>query len=474
MGLAPIGFVAGYDVLVMEVIAVEFAGKHAVVVGIGVSNMPLIRYLSARGAQVTACDRRSEAELGERAEELRRLGVAIVTGAEYLKPLAGHDLIFLTPGIPKHLPEIVAARDRGAVISGEIGLVMEACRAPVIGITGSAGKTTTTTLVGEILMASGREVHVGGNIGTPLIERVESIPAEAAVVLELSSFQLQLTGGRSPGLAVITNITPNHLDVHASMEEYIAAKKNIFRHQDPAGTVILNHGDELVRSLAAEAPGRVVFFSRHGDPGSETCAFIAEDEMVWRFRGREFPTLKLDEIKLLGLHNQENMLAAMAATYLAGASMHAVRQVLSSFTGVEHRLEPVRELDGAKWYNDSKATSPAEAVAALSTLAAPIVLIAGGSDKGIPFDPMAPLVAEKVKALVLTGPTAPKIEEAVRRAGYGRVIHHAQEMGEAVELARREAAPGDNVLLSPACASFDAYRNFEERGWHFKTLVMAL
>jgi len=455
--------------------SVEVAGKRAAVVGIGVSNMPLIRYLLSKGATVAACDRKSEADLGERAAELKRLGVSLSTGPDYLAILSEYDLIFLTPGIPKHLPQIAAARDRGAVIAGEIGLVLELCKAQVVGITGSAGKTTTTTLIGEIMKAVGRETYVGGNIGTPLIEKVESISPEAAVVLELSSFQLQLTGGRSPNISIVTNISPNHLDVHASMDEYVEAKQNIFRHQGPGDTVILNYDDELVRSFAALAPGRVVYFSRVTDPGFDTCAYVrGAEDLVWRYRGQEFPTLKVSEIQLPGLHNQENVLAAMAATYLAGAGMHAIRSVLTTFTGVEHRLEPFRELDGARWYNDSKATSPAETVSALRTLAAPIVLIAGGSDKGIPFDPMAPLVAEKVKALILTGPTGPKIEEACVRAGYDRVIHRASDMGEAVQLARREAAAGDNVVLSPACASFDAYRNFEERGLHFKSLVGAL
>jgi UDP-N-acetylmuramoylalanine--D-glutamate ligase len=453
---------------------VEFQGRTAVVVGIGISNLPLIRYLLAKGARVIACDKKSEAELGERALELRRRGVELSTGPTYLEPLAQHDLIFLTPGIPKHLPEIAAARDRGATILGEIGLVMASCRAPVIGITGSAGKTTTTTLIGEIMKASGRETYVGGNIGTPLIEQVESIPESAAAVLELSSFQLQLTGGRSPQLSVITNISPNHLDVHASMEEYIEAKKNIFRFQRPHETVILNYGDPLVRSFAGEALGRVVFFWREGDPGTETCAFIRGDEVIFRYQGREYPVMKVWEIQLLGRHNQENVLAAVAAAFLAGAGLHAIRSVITRFTGVEHRLEPVREVDGARWYNDSKATSPAEAVAALETLEAPIVLIAGGSDKGIPFDPIAPLVAQKVKALILTGPTAPKIEQAVRAGGYTGPVHHAAGMAEAVQLARQAAAPGDNVVLSPACASFDAYRNFEERGRHFKQLVNEL
>lgn len=440
------------------------------VVGIGLSNMALIRYLLQKGARVTACDRRTPEQLGERAAELARLGVSLSTGEGYLAPLANHELIFLTPGMPKHLPEIEAARQRGATISGEIGLVLDLCRAPVVAVTGSAGKTTTTTLIGEILQASGRETHVGGNIGTVLIERVEQIPPEAAVVLELSSFQLQLVR-RSPHISVITNISPNHLDVHASMEEYVEAKKAIFRRQSAGDWLILNADDPQVRGFAAEAPGSVVLFSRKGDPGGEHAAFIRDGQVIWRRNGHELPTLLVDEIQLLGLHNQENVLAAMAAAYLAGAPMSAVRQVLTTFTGVEHRIEPVRELAGARWYNDSKATSPTEAVAALSTLPAPIILIAGGSDKGIPFDPIAPLVAEKVKCLILTGPTAPKIQEAVRRGGYTGPVHRANGMGEAVALARQAAAPGDCVLLSPACASFDAYRNFEERGRHFKSLV---
>jgi UDP-N-acetylmuramoylalanine--D-glutamate ligase len=453
---------------------VTLEGKRAVVVGIGISNMPLIRYLRAKGAAVIACDRKSDAELGERTRELKQLGVTLSLGETYLSPLASHDLIFLTPGIPKHLPQIAEARVRGAVISGEIGLVLAACRAPVIGITGSAGKTTTTTLIGEVLKAAGREVFVGGNIGRPLIEEVEMIPSEAAVVLELSSFQLQLTGAHSPQIAVLTNITPNHLDIHASMDEYIEAKQKIYRYQRPTDTVILNHDDDLVRSFAAGAPGRVVFFSRKGDPGTETCCFVRDGEVIWRFDGVEYPVLRIDEIRLLGQHNLENVLAVVAACFLAGAGVQAVRAVIPAFKGVEHRLEPVREWNGAKWYNDSKATSPAEAVAALQTLPAPIVLIAGGSDKGVPFDPMAPLIAEKVTTLILTGPTASKIAAAAREAGYDRPIQFASAMEEAVRFAQTAAKAGDAILLSPGCASFDAYRNFEERGRHFKELVQAL
>jgi UDP-N-acetylmuramoylalanine--D-glutamate ligase len=406
--------------------------------------------------------------------ELRALGVRLVLGPDYLAPLADHDEIYLTPGMRKDLPEIEAARQRGAQIRGEAGVVLERCRAKTIGITGSAGKTTTTTLIGHILHAAGQHVHVGGNIGTPLIEQVETLAPDETVVIELSSFQLQLTPPYSPQIAVWTNLSPNHLDIHSSMDEYIEAKKNIFRYQSATGWLVANWDDPVVKAAAAEAPGRVCPFSLSGDPGASTCAFQREDELVWRHHGVELPTVKLHEIKLVGEHNRENALAAMAAAYLAGAGLHAIRLVLTSFRGVEHRIEPIGEYHGATWYNDSKATSPAETVACLKALPAPIVLIAGGSDKGIPFDPLQPLVKEKVKALVLTGPTAEKIEATVRAGGYEGPVFRARGMEEAVHAAAGFAAPGDAVVLSPACASFDAYRNFEERGKHFKALFRSL
>jgi UDP-N-acetylmuramoylalanine--D-glutamate ligase len=449
---------------------VELAGRRAAVVGVGVSNMPLIRYLLRHGATVTACDRKSD--LGDRAAELLRLGVRTVLGENYLQPMAEHDLIFLTPGIPKHLPEIEAARRRGATIAGEITLVLRHCRAPVIGITGTAGKTTTTTVIGEIMMATGRQTFVGGNIGTPLIEQVDAIPPEAVVVLELSSFQMQLAES-SPQFALLTNITPNHLDVHASLEDYISAKKRIFRFQGKQDWTVLNADYLLVKECASEAPGRVAFFSRRGDPGGEAAAFLREDQLIFRRGSREFPTALTREVKLLGGHNLENLLAAMAVTYLAGASLQAVREVVTGFSGVEHRLEPIRTMNGIRWFNDSKATSPAETVAALETLEGPLILIAGGSDKGLPFEPMAELVCRKVKLLILTGPTAPRIAQAVDAAG-GVPTAFAANLEEAVLIARENAAAGDTVLLSPACASFDLYRNFEERGRHFKQLVNAL
>lgn len=462
-----------------EVIRLNLSGQDAAVVGLGISNLPLIKFLVQKGARVTVCDRQKAEQLGERYQQAAALGVNFTLGPDYLDRLADFDRIFLTPGIPKHLPEIVRARQRGAEISGEIDLVLHLLSAPVVAITGSAGKTTTTTLVGEMLKADGLQTYVGGNIGTPLILQAEAIPASATVVLELSSFQLHLVREQSPHISIVTNISPNHLDVHASMEEYIGAKGNILRWQKPGDFAVLNYADATVRSLAPLTRGQVVWFAIDQEPPDGNACFVRGDQLVWRFAGREYPLIRTNELKLLGRHNLANAAAASAAALLAGAGHAAVRHVLTTLSGVEHRLEPVRELDGVAYYNDSKATSPAETVAALETLTRPLVLIAGGYDKKLPFDPMAPLVVRKVHTLVLTGPTAPAIaaavDEAARAAGVQppRLVR-AGNMQEALGAARSAARPGDAVLLSPACSSFDAYQNFEERGRHFKDLVMAL
>lgn len=458
----------------------NYQNETVAVVGLGKSHMALIRWLTKQGARVAAFDQATAERLGDRYRELQELGVTEFSlGPDYLKRLPEYRTIFLTPGMPKYLPEIQAARAAGAEITGEIPLVLRLCRARVVGITGSAGKTTTTTLVGEILRAAGFPVHVGGNIGRPLIEVVETIPETAVVVLELSSFQLQLAD-RSPRVAVITNISPNHLDVHADMDEYVAAKKNIFRFQDSSGRVVLNADNNLTRVMAAEAGERAVLFSLHGDPGGRAAAFLDGDDLVWRLEQHRVPTLKRQEIRLPGRHNLENVLAAMAATFLAGASMQAIRSVVPGFTGVEHRLEPVRTLDGVRYINDSKATAPVETLAALAAVREPMVLICGGYDKKIPFDDLAgALVGSQVHTLVLMGATADAIAAAVAGAAArtGRPappILRAAGMAEAVQKARAAARPGDVVLLSPACASYDQYSNFEERGRHFKDLVHAL
>ncbi len=450
------------------------------VVGLGKSHMALIRWLIRQGARVAAFDQATPDRLGDRYRALQQLGVTRLSlGPDYLRPLPEYQTIFLTPGMPKYLPEIQAARAAGAELSGEIPLVLRLCRAKVVGITGSAGKTTTTTVVGEILRAAGLQVHVGGNIGTPLIETVETIPETAVVVLELSSFQLQLAD-RSPQVAVVTNLSPNHLDIHADMAEYVEAKRNIFRFQGETGRVVLNADNAITRAMAEATGDRTVWFSLNGDPGGRAAAFLEGDDLVWRIGQHRVPTLKRSEIKLPGRHNIENILAAMAAAYLAGGSLHGVRTVVPEFTGVEHRLEPVRILEGVRYINDSKATSPVETLAALGALPDPLVLICGGYDKRIPFDELgAALVGSQVHTLVLTGATSAAIIQAVEQAAVQtgrpapRLVGTAT-MAEAVAQARSAARPGDVVVLSPACASYDQYRNFEERGRHFKDLVHAL
>ncbi|HHW15221.1 MAG TPA: UDP-N-acetylmuramoyl-L-alanine--D-glutamate ligase, partial [Firmicutes bacterium] len=391
----------------------NLAGRRAAVVGLGVANVPLIRFLLRKGAQVTGCDKKSREELGARADELEAAGCTLRLGPDYLSSLAEHDLLFLTPGMRKDLPEIEAAKAAGAEVSSEIRLVFALCRAPILGITGSSGKTTTTMLSGRILEANGDQVLVGGNIGRPLIEEVEGIPPAAKVVLELSSFQLQDLA-QSPHLAVVTNVTPNHLDQHASLAEYIEAKKHIFRHQGRQDACVLNYDNPVTRGMAAECPGRVFFFSRRERLGEG--AFLDGDELVLRLEGREERLLHRAEIKLLGLHNLENVLAAALATRLFGAETAAIREAVTAFTGAPHRLELVREVNGVRYYNDSIATTPARALAGLASFAAPIVLIAGGYDKKLPFDEFGRVLAQRVKAVVLLGVTAPKIEEAVRRA----------------------------------------------------------
>lgn len=454
----------------------DFEGKRVAVVGLGVSNLPLIRFLKAKGAHVTGCDKKSLDELAARVPLIQELDCRLDLGPGYLASLSEHEVIFLTPGMRKNLPEIARARAAGAIISSEISLVFELCRAPILGITGSSGKTTTTMLCGRILETNGDQVFVGGNIGRPLIEIAEQIPATAKVVLELSSFQLEELA-HSPHLSIVTNITPNHLDQHASMEEYVEAKKHIYRHQTPGDACILNFDDPTTRAMQHDCPGRVAFFSRRTE--LDEGAFVRHGDLLLRWAGREERICSRDELKLLGEHNVENVLAASLATHLFGARTAAVHEAVTTFTGAPHRLEFVREVSGVRYYNDSIATTPSRAMAALSSFDQPIVLIAGGYDKKIPFDEFVRLAVRKVKAVVVLGVTAGLIEEAIRRAaaeGSARlpIIVRAGGFDEAVREAAHLAAPGDVVLLSPACASYDMFNNFEERGQRFRDLVRGL
>ncbi|WP_322175046.1 UDP-N-acetylmuramoyl-L-alanine--D-glutamate ligase [Acutalibacter caecimuris] len=445
-------------------------GRHVVFCGIGRSHMPLMEMFAAQGARVTARDRRGLAELGENGQKLQALGVELVLGEGYLEGLAG-DIIFRTPGMRFHLPQLEEARRRGGIVTSEMELFFKLCPCKTYAVTGSDGKTTTTSILAEFLRAQGRTVHLGGNIGKPLLPEIAGISPQDVAVVELSSFQL-ISMRQSPDVAVVTNLSPNHLDVHKDMEEYVQAKKNIFLHQDGFGRTVLNAGNAITAGFASEVRGDCWLFSRAEAPGR---GVYCNGESIF-VNGQKL--LDVSEIKLPGWHNVENYMAAIAAAWGEVEPEH-MRRVAREFNGVEHRMEFVRELDGVKYYNDSIASSPSRTISGtLSFYKEKIVLICGGYDKHIPYEPLGPAICQKVKTLILLGDTGPKIEAAVRasaayQAGRPEILH-AGNMGEAVALAQAAAASGDVVSLSPASASFDLYPGFEARGRHFKELVNGL
>lgn len=445
-------------------------GRTVAVIGIGISNTPLLRLLLREGIAVTACDRSDRAKLGALAEELEAAGAVLRLGDGYLQGL-DQDVIFRTPGLRPDVPELEAARARGSVITSEMEVFFQVCPCPIIAVTGSDGKTTTTTIIAELLRAAGHTVHVGGNIGHPLLAEAGSIRPTDWAVLELSSFQL-MTMTRSPHIAVLTNLAPNHLDVHKSMEEYVWAKENIFRHQQPGDTAIFNLDNAITRELSAHAPGRALYFSRQAEP--ENGVFLRGDAVISRRDGRERQIMTTEDIRLPGVHNVENYMAAIAAVD-GLVPDDVIRTFARAFNGVEHRIELVRTWRGVRFYNDSIASSPSRTIAGLRSFKEKVILIAGGYDKHIPFDVLGPEVVEHVKLLILCGATADKIRAAVEQAPGYRPGHpeilDVTPFQRAVETARDRAVPGDVVTLSPACAAFDQFKNFMERGKTFKAIV---
>ena len=429
-------------------------GKRIAVLGMGISNAPLVALLAKEKLDVTVRDQKELPPIE---------GVKCISGPDYLRDLT-EDVVFRTPGLR---PDSIPLKP-GAELTSEMEVFFRLCPCPIYAVTGSDGKTTTTTILSELLKAAGKRVWLGGNIGHPLLDRVDDMGPEDCAVVELSSFQL-MSMPMSAHTAVVTNVQPNHLDWHRDMAEYARAKKNVFLHQGPGGLLVLNADDPVSSAFAGEAPGQVRFFSRRKEqPGG--CWF--DGETVF-FAGE--PVIRREEIRLPGLHNIENYMAAFCAVYpLVGTEV--CRRVAMDFGGVEHRLELVREKDGVRYINDSIASSPSRTVAGLRALEGQsIVLIAGGYDKHIPFAPLGEEIPGHVKTLVLTGPTGPKIKEAVLAAGgeTPRIIEK-QDFREAVLAAASEAGTGDTVLLSPASASFDAFKNFEERGETFKQIVREL
>ena len=445
-------------------------GKTVAVIGIGVSNTPLLRLLLREGIAVTACDRSDRAKLGALAEELEAAGAVLRRGDGYLQDL-DQDVIFRTPGLRPDVPELEAARARGSVITSEMEVFFQVCPCPIIAVTGSDGKTTTTTIIAELLRAAGHTVHVGGNIGHPLLAESDTIRPTDWAVLELSSFQL-MTMTRSPHIAVLTNLAPNHLDVHKSMEEYVWAKENIFRHQQPGDIAVFNLDNAITRELSAHAPGRALYFSRQAEP--ENGVFLRGDAVISRRDGHERQIMTTEDIRLPGVHNVENYMAAIAAVE-GLVPDETIRTFARTFNGVEHRIELVRTYHGVRFYNDSIASSPSRTIAGLRSFKEKVILIAGGYDKHIPFDVLGPEVVEHVKLLILCGATADKIRAAVEQAPGYRPGHpeilDVTPFQKAVETARDRAVPGDVVTLSPACAAFDQFKNFMERGKTFKAIV---
>ncbi|MBQ1283536.1 MAG: UDP-N-acetylmuramoyl-L-alanine--D-glutamate ligase [Clostridia bacterium] len=449
-------------------------GKKIAFCGIGKSNLPLIYKFIEKGAEVYACDRRDRSQLAPgQAEELESAGAKLILGDGYLNNL-NVDIIFRTPGMNYFLPELTEARKKGIVVTSEMEVFFDLCPCKIFAVTGSDGKTTTTTLIATMLKEQGYNVHLGGNIGTPLLPIIEEIGENDIAVAELSSFQL-ISMRKSPDVSVVTNVAPNHLDVHKTMDEYIDAKKNIFMHQNAFTRTVLNADNEITASFADEVRGTLSYFS-YNSPVSRG-AYLDGDDICVADKNGVVKIMNKHEIRIPGEHNVENYLAAISAVW-GYVDIETIVKVAREFGGVEHRIEFVREKDGVKYYNDSIATSPTRTIAGLKAFNQKLIVLAGGYDKHIPFDPLAPYAVEKIKVLILTGPTADAIEKAIRSDknfdNCGMKILRSENLEQSVKMAHEIAKEGDIVSLSPACASFDAYPNFEERGNHYKKLVNEL
>ena len=451
---------------------VNLKRKRVAVAGAGVSNTPLINVLLAAGINTTVCDMRTTEEMGEAALAFGKLGAKLRLGAGYLDNLEA-DVIFRTPGLMPHDAALTEAVSRGAELTSEMEVFFEVCPCRIIAVTGSDGKTTTTSLIAEMLKKSEVTAHIGGNIGAPLLHKADSMRPDDAAVLELSSFQL-ITMKKGPDIAVVTNLSPNHLDVHRDMDEYVAAKRNILIHQKTGGRTVLNLDNEITRGFADDAPGEVLFFS-HNEKVRDG-VYLDGGAIYEAVGGHSEVIIKSADIFLPGAHNADNFMAAFAAVR-GLADREAMADTARTFRGVSHRIELVRELRGVKYYNDSIASSPTRAIAGLHTFDRKVILIAGGKGKGLSFGELGSEIVSRVKTLVLTGMTAEMLRDAVagapEYAGEPEIIIR-EDFADAVYTAAGSASEGDVVLLSPACTSFDRFKNFEERGELFKEIVKGL
>ncbi|MCF6095894.1 UDP-N-acetylmuramoyl-L-alanine--D-glutamate ligase [Thermovorax subterraneus] len=449
----------------------ELGGKKVLVVGLARSGVAAAIELSSMGAKVIANDIRKKEEMKEVVDKLSNRGIELFFGGHPLTLLEGTNLIVISPGVPSDIPLIEEARKRGIPVVSELELGYWYTKAPIIAVTGTNGKTTTTTLIGEILKNDGKNISVAGNIGTPLIQEADKKGQKDYVVVEVSSFQLENILYFKPKVSVILNITEDHLNRHKTFENYIEAKARILENQDENDFAVLNYDDPVVAGLAKRARSRVVFFSRKQELSKGV--FVKNGVILIRENGFIYPILEAKDLGIKGAHNLENALAAVAVAWITKTNLNNLAETLKDFKGVEHRLEYVDTIDGVKFINDSKGTNPDAALKALETVEGPIILIAGGYDKKVDFRPFVRAFFGKVKKAVLIGATADQIEKAAREEGFYEV-EKASSMHEAVKIAKESAEPGDTVLLSPACASWDMFSNFEERGRVFKEAVRSL
>ncbi|HUF54355.1 MAG TPA: UDP-N-acetylmuramoyl-L-alanine--D-glutamate ligase [Dehalococcoidia bacterium] len=446
----------------------DFTDRRVTVVGLGVEGVDMVRYLSRQHAYVTASDSKTSDRLADSLREVEPLHVNVSLGKDQAQAIADAETLFVSQGVPLDLPPLKTARDNGVPFMSMVGLFFELCPGPIIGITGSSGKTTTTALVAEMLKADDQDVFVGGNIGVGLLDRLEDIRPYTRSVLEISHTQLQLVD-RSPHIAAILNITPNHLD-RFSWDDYVALKARIIEFQEADDIAVLGYDNAETRALEPKVRGRLLWFSMTDTiPGDGV--FVRDGRATARVNGIEQPLFLLDEVSLRGRHNQENAVAAAAVGLASGASPAAITMAVRGFAGVEHRLELVAEFNGAGYYNDSIATTPERTLAGMRSFSGPIVLLLGGRDKHLPLEELAAEAHKRCRAVVLFGESAEKLEAALLAAGSETAIIRGETLEEAVTAAHGAAQPGDVVLLSPACTSYDAYDNFEQRGEHFRRLV---
>lgn len=445
----------------------DVSNKKVLVCGMAKSGISAAEFLKNKGAFVTLQDLKQKENFPE-AERLEDLGITLYTGKNPDDIVGEMDFLVLSPGIPCDLPFVKKAEALKIPVISEVELAYLFTPCPVLAITGTNGKTTTTTLLGEIMKEAYQNVAVVGNIGTPFSSKVESLDKDSFVVAEISSFQMETSYEFHPKVSAVLNITPDHLNRHKTLQTYIAMKEKVFKNQTKDDFLILNYEDETCRQMADKAKAKVIFFSseRKLDEG----IYLSGKDIIVNFSGINEKVIGTDELQILGKHNYENVMAAVAMALCAGVSLDAIRKVLREFKGVEHRIEFVRTVDGVDYYNDSKGTNPEASMRAVWAMVKPTILIGGGMDKGSEFDDFIDTFGDKVKLLVLFGETAEKIKNTCLKKGFDKIIM-TDSLKNAVDICRKNAADGDCVLLSPACASWDMFESYEQRGEMFKEMV---